>query len=49
MYNLGWWDMFTNYGFVEFYLLYKLTEKTQEADNAGIEDGRTDSVIGKFE
>ena len=41
--------MFTNYGAVEFYLLYRLSQQNQEADNAGTKDGGSDSVSNKFE
>lgn len=49
MNDFGWWDMFTNYGAVEFYLMYTMAQRTKEAENAGTENGRSDSVGNKFE
>ncbi len=43
-----WWDMFTNYGYVELYILYRLMQN-QEAQNAGDENGGTHIDRGKFE
>jgi hypothetical protein len=31
MNDFGWWDMFTNYGAVEFYLMYTMAQRTKEA------------------
>jgi len=47
VYNLGWWDMFTNYGTVELYLLYKLIQKNQEGQNAGDKDAGSDTFFGE--
>ena len=49
MYNMGWWDFFTNYGSVELYMLYKLMEKNQEEQNGGVKDRGTDTFGDKFE
>jgi hypothetical protein len=43
-----WWNMFASYGTIELYILYKMMEN-QEAQNAGIEDVRTNPDLSKFE
>ncbi len=49
MNNLGWWEMFANYGTVETYLLYRAMLRTEEEQNGRGKDSGADSVSNKFE
>ena len=45
-YNSNWWNMFTGYGTVELYILYRLME---ESKDAGDKNSRSDTHVDKFE
>lgn len=45
-YNSDWWNMFTGYGTVELYMLYRLMEANRNGRN---ENTRSDTDHDKFE